>query len=158
MEFLQDNQPVTAWILDVQGARLRVFTSGQRELKLPLSRVLPWTGPQCSANANRQEMLDLLRTHHGRRDRLAEAVDALEIWDLAQVSWTKRKSSGSPALFLTPPVRISWPPWAANCSRLRPISNSLHPNSRYIRVRWSNAARKNYARLRNGNGWSALAR
>ena len=84
MEFLQDNQPVTAWILDVQGARLRVFTSGQRELKLPLSRVLPWTGPQCNANANRQEMLDLLRTHHGRRDRLAEAVDALEIWDLAQ--------------------------------------------------------------------------
>jgi exoribonuclease-2 len=29
-------------------------------------------------------MLDLLRTHNGRRERLAEAVDALEIWDLAQ--------------------------------------------------------------------------
>ncbi|MDY0308112.1 MAG: ribonuclease catalytic domain-containing protein [Desulfovibrionaceae bacterium] len=84
MEFLQDNQPVTAWVLDVQGARLRVFTSGQRELKLPLSRALPWTGPQCSAGASRQEMLDLLRTHHGRRERLAEAVDALELWDLAQ--------------------------------------------------------------------------
>ncbi len=84
MEFLQDNQPITAWVLDVQGARLRVFTSGQRELKLPLSRALPWTGPQCNAGASRQEMLDLLRTHHGRRERLAEAVDALEIWDLAQ--------------------------------------------------------------------------
>ncbi len=84
MEFLQDNQPVTAWVLDVQGPRLRVFTSGQRELKLPLSRALPWTGPQCNASASRQEMLDLLRTHHGRRERLAEAVDALEIWDLAQ--------------------------------------------------------------------------
>lgn len=84
MEFLQDNQPITAWVLDVQGPRLRVFTSGQRELKLPLSRALPWTGPQCNAGASRQEMLDLLRTHHGRRERLAEAVDALEIWDLAQ--------------------------------------------------------------------------
>lgn len=84
MEFLQDNQPVTAWILDVQGPRLRVFTSGQRELKLPLSRVLPWLGPQCPAGSSRQEMLDLLRTHNGRRERLAESVDALEIWDLAQ--------------------------------------------------------------------------
>lgn len=84
MEFLQDNQPVTAWILDVQGPRLRVFTAGQRELKLPLSRALPWLGPQCNPTASRQEMLDLLRTHHARRERLAEAVDALEIWDLAQ--------------------------------------------------------------------------
>jgi exoribonuclease-2 len=84
MEFLQDNQPVTAWILDVQGPRLRVFTAGQRELKLPVSRVLPWIGPQCAAGSSRQDMLDLLRTHNGRRERLAEAVDALEIWALAQ--------------------------------------------------------------------------
>ncbi len=84
IEFLQDNQPVTAWILDVQGPRLRVFTAGQREMKLPLSRALPWLGPQCNPAASRQEMLDLLRTHHARRERLAEAVDALEIWDLAQ--------------------------------------------------------------------------
>jgi exoribonuclease II len=84
MEFLQDNQPVTAWVLDVQGPRLRVFTSGQRELKLPLSRALPWLGPLCPAGSSRQEMLDLLRTHNGRRERLAESVDALEIWDLAQ--------------------------------------------------------------------------
>ncbi len=84
MEFLQDNQPIVAWVLEVQGARLRVFTAGQRELKLPLSRVLPWTGPQCSANASRQDMLDLLRTHHARRDRLAESIDPLEIWELAQ--------------------------------------------------------------------------
>jgi len=84
MEFLQDNQPITAWVLDVQGPRLRVFTAGQRELKLPLSRALPWLGPQCPAGSSRQEMLDLLRTHNGRRERLAENVDALEIWDLAQ--------------------------------------------------------------------------
>ena len=84
IEFLQDNQPVVAWILDVQGPRLRVFTAGQRELKLPLSRVLPWIGPQCPSGASRQEMLDLLRTHNGRRERLADSVDALEIWDLAQ--------------------------------------------------------------------------
>jgi exoribonuclease-2 len=84
MEFLQDNQPVVAWVLDVQGPRLRVFTAGQRELKLPVSRVLPWIGPQCAAGSSRQDMLDLLRTHNGRRERMAEAVDALEIWDLAQ--------------------------------------------------------------------------
>lgn len=84
VEFLQDNQPITAWVLDMQESRLRVFTIGQREMKLPASRVLPWTGPQCPAGSSRQDMLDLLRTHHARRERLAEEVDALEIWELAQ--------------------------------------------------------------------------
>lgn len=84
VEFLQDNQPVTSWVLDIQAARVRVFTIGQREMKLPLSRVLPWTGPQENAGASRQDMLDALRTHHARRDRLAESIDALEIWGLAQ--------------------------------------------------------------------------
>lgn len=84
MEFLQDNQPIVAWVLDAQPGRLRVFTVGQRELKLPTSRVLPWAGPQCSANASRQEMLDLLRTHNAKRDKLAESIDPLEIWELAQ--------------------------------------------------------------------------
>lgn len=84
VEFLQDNQPVTAWVLDIQGPRLRVFTIGQREMKLPATRVLPWVGPQCAPGASRQDMLDLLRTYHGRRERVAEEVDALEIWELAQ--------------------------------------------------------------------------
>lgn len=84
IEFLQDNQPVVAWILDVQPPRVRVFTAGQRELKLPISRIVPWTGPHGAATASRQDMLDLLRTHHARRERLAEDIDALEIWELAQ--------------------------------------------------------------------------
>lgn len=84
VEFLQNNQPVTAWVLDNQESRLRVFTITQREMRLPVSRVLPWTGPQCPAGSSRQDMLELLRTHHGLRERLAEEVDALEIWELAQ--------------------------------------------------------------------------
>jgi exoribonuclease-2 len=84
VEFLQNNQPVIAWVLEIQGARLRLFTASQREMKLPISRVLPWIGPQYSTGASRQEILDHLLTHHGQRERIADSVDTLEIWELAQ--------------------------------------------------------------------------
>ncbi len=94
VEFLQDNQPILAWTLEAVAGKARLFTVGQRETKLPLSRVLPWTGPQYATGASRQEMLETLRRHHGLRASLAEAIDTLAIWELAQgelseadVSW-----------------------------------------------------------------------
>jgi len=84
VEFLQDNQPVIAWVLEAVSGKTRVFTIAQREAKLPVSRILPWTGPVQAAGASRSEMLEALRTHHSRRDNLAESIDTLEIWELAQ--------------------------------------------------------------------------
>lgn len=84
VEFLQNNQPVIAWVLEVQGTRLRLFTASQREMKLPVSRVLPWIGPQYPGGASRQEILDHLHSHHGQRERVAETMDTLAIWELAQ--------------------------------------------------------------------------
>lgn len=84
VEFLQDNQPVISWVLEAVAGKVRVFTVAQREAKLPVSRLLPWTGPQLAAGASRQEMLEALRRHQARRASLTEAIDTLAIWELAQ--------------------------------------------------------------------------
>jgi exoribonuclease-2 len=84
VEFLQDNQPVIAWALEAAAGKVRVFTVGQREAKLPSSRLLPWTGPQYSPEASRLAVLETLRAHASRRQTLAQGIDALEIWELAQ--------------------------------------------------------------------------
>lgn len=89
VEFLQDNQPVIAWVLEAVSGKARIFSIAQREAKLPVSRILPWTGPLQAPGASRHEMLEALRSHHSRRTSLAETIDTLEIWALAQGELTQ---------------------------------------------------------------------
>ena len=84
IEFLHNNQPIIAWVEEVHSNRVKIFTLNQREMKLPLSRVLPWYGPDGGEGASREEILTALRAHHARRDRLMTEIDPLEIWEMAQ--------------------------------------------------------------------------
>ena len=84
VEYLQNNQAQIAWVLDVQNSRLRVFNINQREMKLSGSRVLPWVGPTYSGSLSRQDILNNLKKHQARRDKLIQEVDVLEVWELAQ--------------------------------------------------------------------------
>ena len=84
VEFMQGNQAQTAWVLEESSGRLRVYTLTRREEKLPLSRVLPWMGPRYEGNRDRGEILELLTAHQARREAGAAAIDALELWELAQ--------------------------------------------------------------------------
>ena len=84
IEFLHNNQPIIAWVEEVQSNRVKIFTQNQREVKLPLSRVLPWYGPDGGEGASREEILTALRAHHAKRDRLMTEIDPLEIWEMAQ--------------------------------------------------------------------------
>jgi len=81
---LQNNQAQIAWVLDVQNSRLRVLNINQREIKLPGSRVLPWVGPTYSAFMSRQDILDNLKKHQARRDKLIQEIDVLDVWELSQ--------------------------------------------------------------------------
>jgi exoribonuclease-2 len=82
VEFLQDNQPVLAWVQQEQGSSLKVLSINKRDQKVPLSRILPWTGPVYPADSSRSEALELLRQHNERRRTIFQDIDAREIWEL----------------------------------------------------------------------------
>lgn len=84
VEFLHDNQPHLAMVLEEQGGRLRLFTQRGRETTMPAVRLLPWIGPKLSPPASRAEMEEQLAHHQEVRRQAAASVDILEIWRLAQ--------------------------------------------------------------------------
>lgn len=84
VEYLQDNQPHLAIVLEEQGGRLRLFTRRGREVTMPAARLLPWTGPKYPMPATRAEMEDHLSSHQRIREQAAAGIDVMEIWALAQ--------------------------------------------------------------------------
>ena len=84
VEYLHSGQPLLGWIVEAQPSRVRLININKREMKLPHSRLLPWPGPCYQPDASRQDMLDILERHAVRRETLAEQVQPLEIWELAQ--------------------------------------------------------------------------
>ena len=67
VEFMHGNQPQLAFVMEEQSGKLKLYTINKRETKMPAARVLPWIGPQYSASASRQEMLDYMVTHQEKR-------------------------------------------------------------------------------------------
>ena len=84
IEYLQNNQPIIAWVQEVQNSRVRVININQREMKLPAARLLPWIGPITPESLSRSEILDTLKSLHAKRERMLAEVDAMELWELAQ--------------------------------------------------------------------------
>ena len=84
VEFLQGNEPHVAWVEDISGDKLRLYTQNKRETKLAAQRLLPWLGPRFEGQFNREGILEKLREHAKRREELALSIDPLEIWELAQ--------------------------------------------------------------------------
>lgn len=84
VEFLHGNKPQLAIVVSESGGRLRLFTQHKRETNLPAARVLPWSGPQCSATLSRSEQEAMLEERHHIREELEGTIDPMEIWELAQ--------------------------------------------------------------------------
>lgn len=84
VEFLQDNEAHIAWVLEESAGRLRLLTRTRREVKLPESRLLPWTGPEYPAGATREEIGHRLEALEARRREIMAGVNTLELWDMAQ--------------------------------------------------------------------------
>ena len=84
VEYMQGNQPQTAWTLEESGGKLRLYTLGQREMKLAANRMLPWAGPVYQDHFDRAAMSAKLAEHHNKRQLVAGQIDPLELWSLAQ--------------------------------------------------------------------------
>ncbi len=89
VEYLQNNQPVVAWVCEVQSTRVRALNINQRDIKLPRSRVLPWIGPEYPRESTRQEILELLQQSQQRRQAIQNELDVMEVWSLAQEEITQ---------------------------------------------------------------------
>jgi len=84
VEFLQDNEAHIAWVLEESAGRLRLLTRTKREVKLPATRLLPWSGPEYPPAATREEIGHRLDDLEARRREIMAGVNALELWDMAQ--------------------------------------------------------------------------
>jgi len=84
VEFLQDNEAHIAWVLEEAQDRLWLLTRTKREVKLPASRLLPWSGPEYTPGATREEIGHRLDELDARRREIMAGVNALELWDMAQ--------------------------------------------------------------------------
>ncbi len=84
VEFMQGNNPQTAWVLDAQGDKLRLLLQNRRETPLSASRLLPWSGPQEAPAATKDSAVAELEKHIARRAELMQGLNPIEWWELAQ--------------------------------------------------------------------------
>ncbi len=84
IEYLQNNQPVLAWVMEAQSARVRALNINQREVKLAVSRILPWPGPGYPPGLSREEIISLLKEHSRRRMEEQEELEVMEVWEMSQ--------------------------------------------------------------------------
>ena len=84
VEFMQGNSPMQAVVLEEQSGRLRVYAVNRRESALPLSRLLPWSGPVLGSGLSRQRMDEALEEHRSLRANIAAGISPLEVWELTQ--------------------------------------------------------------------------
>ncbi len=84
VEFLNNNKPQLAWVLEEQSGRLRLLTLNKRETNLPANRALSWLGPLYVGERSRQDILDILARHQSGREQLERGIDPLELWELAE--------------------------------------------------------------------------
>lgn len=84
VEYLQDNQPQVAMVMEEHGGRVRLFTQRGRETAMPAARLLPWTGPRGPMPVSRAAMEEQLHKHQEIRREASQSINIMEIWDLAQ--------------------------------------------------------------------------
>jgi exoribonuclease-2 len=84
VEFMQGNSPVPALVLEARNDRLRLYSIAKREVSLPPSRLLPWSGPFLGTGFSRQRMDEVLEEHRALRAAAAAGISVLELWELAQ--------------------------------------------------------------------------
>lgn len=103
VEYLEGNSVLIAMILEEASGRLRLLLPNRKEVKLAASRLLPWSGPALSSLPGKDEAVRLLDEHKKKRDDLSTAINALEVWELAQGEVESAQADWFAELFATDP-------------------------------------------------------
>ena len=84
VEFMLGNKPQLAFVLEEQKDSLRVLTANKREMRMPRNRLLPWSGPHHNNVPDRQGIQHILEEHQERRRVIAQSIDAMQLWEMAE--------------------------------------------------------------------------
>ena len=84
VEFMLGNKPQTAFVLEEQKDALRLLTVTKREMRMARGRLLPWSGPHYGQVPDRQGIQHLLEEHQERRRVIAQSIDAMQLWEMAE--------------------------------------------------------------------------
>lgn len=103
VEFLEDNAPKIAVVLEEAGNKLRLLLPGRRETRLAPNRILPWIGPALSPNISKDEAEKKLEEHLARRKKKKEDFSALDAWEMANGEIAQAPASWFAELFETEP-------------------------------------------------------
>ena len=83
VEYLESGKFICASVLDDDGQRLRLLNQNNRELKLPLNRVIHFSKTAGSAGDSRDEVVTYLQNSSANRNGLSAEVNLEEVWQLA---------------------------------------------------------------------------
>lgn len=103
VEFLEDNAPKIAVVLEDAGNKLRLLLPGRRETKLSPNRILPWRGPVLPAGFGKDEAERSLEAHQAARRQKKAEISALDAWEMANGEITQAPASWFAELFQSDP-------------------------------------------------------
>ena len=103
VEFLEDNAPKIAVVLEEASGKLRLLLPGRRETRLAPNRILPWIGPLLPAGCGKDEAEKRLLAHQAARRQKREEISALDAWEMANGEISQAPANWFAELFETGP-------------------------------------------------------
>lgn len=84
VEFMQENLPQIAWLIEENSGKARLLLPNRREMNIPSTRLLPWQGPSYASYKNKDEIIALLQEHKDKREDIEKDIDIISIWEMTQ--------------------------------------------------------------------------
>ncbi|PKK89640.1 MAG: hypothetical protein CVV64_13260 [Candidatus Wallbacteria bacterium HGW-Wallbacteria-1] len=82
VEFISDKDIQSAMVIDNSGGKARILLASKKELKIPPTRIMSWSGPQYPQNQSRIESAGKVEQHETRRRALRDDIDTCDLWEI----------------------------------------------------------------------------
>ncbi|MEG2172120.1 MAG: ribonuclease catalytic domain-containing protein [Desulfovibrionaceae bacterium] len=103
VEYMEGNATQIALVTEEQSGRLRLLLPNRRETRLGINRLLPWSGPMIADTQGRDLAVKHLEEHRARREAAAQAINILEVWEMAQGEMEHASAQWFAELFISTP-------------------------------------------------------
>lgn len=84
VEFMQDNYPQIAWVMENQINKVRLLLPNRRESSMSITRILPWEGPHYPSTKSKEEIIQLLTQHKEKREEIKATINVVALWEMCQ--------------------------------------------------------------------------